>query len=328
MALTALLRLLEIWTAADRRQRRIRLCLVPILAGAGAWAIPWFAGASLNTHDCYRDEFTRAWLPVLGAVLGTGLSLGGSVKLRYEALLAGAGSLLLVSIYAGKFDYYFIEVFCLSLVAAWPAHAGAPAVAVARTAFVWPRRFILTGGALLALGTTVWHGRSLIRLASQQDRAAGVILLYEDNLRAGRIAPADVGMTTFGYHGWLFQDYFAAHEGRTAPLLGGFIRYGQPWDNTAGTGILTTYPKDFRNWRGVIPTRNNTALKEARGLVEVGPLEVPFLHFFKVRYQLLRGNTAGPVVPGQSPDPAHYQRIPFPLNDAEWRHLIMKSPPL
>ena len=328
MAVTALLRLPDAWGAVDPREKAIRLCLAAVLAGAGASAIPWFAGASLNTHDCYRDDFTRAWLPALGAALGAGLALGGTLKFRYDALLAAAGSLLLVSIYAGQFDYYFIEAFSFALVAAWPAHALAPAVPMPRPTAIWPRRAVLIGSAVLALGTAVWHARSLIRLAAQQDRAAGVIMLYENSLRSGRLAPQDVGITTFGYHGWLFQEYYAAHEGRHLPQLGGFMRYGQPWDNTAGTGILTSYPKEFRNWRGVIPTRNNTTLRDARGLAEIGSIEASFLHFYKVRYQLLRGNTAGPVVPGKLPDPAIYRRLPFPLNDEEWRHLILTSPPL
>lgn len=323
LGVTALLRMPGVWMGAGGRRNRFRLALLPLLALSGAWALPWFAGAALNTHDCYRDAFTATWLPVLGAGLGAALAIAGSFHVRRDAILAAGGSLLLVAIYAGQFDYYYIEIFCFCLVAGWPSHTAPATDGAVERPSVKSRWLLLGGATLLTLGTGWWHGRSLIRLAAQQDRAAGVITLYEQTLRSGRLAPQDIGMTTFGYHGWLFQDYYAAHEGRQNPVLGGFTRYGQAWDNTAGTGILTDYSKALRSWRGIIPTRNNAALKDAAGLVKIAELETGFLHFFKVRYQLLRGNTAGPAVSAPAPDPSVYQRIPFPLNDAEWRQLIL-----
>jgi hypothetical protein len=336
---------------------KVRLALLPVLAAAGAWGALWFRTSTINTHDCYNNAFSDTILPALGAGLGAALALAAP-RPRADASLAAVGTCCLLFLYNGRFDYYFSEVLFFGIAAGFPMRsrqaAGPAPVAETETeqpmvtgnedpsqALPAPRRWyaslarcprarIAASGLLLltAGATAVWHARSAVRLAVQQERGGAAIELYELAMRTGKLAPADVGMATFGYLGWLFQDYYAAHEGKAAPTLGGFSRYAQNWDAGRGTGIITTLPKALRPWRDLIPSRNRAALRDTPGVPVLLEIERPLLGRYPVRFTLLRGPSAERVPGSLTIDPAAYQRIPFPLNDAEWRHLILDAPPL
>ena len=306
---------------------RRRLLLLPLLAGAGACGALWFRAQTLNTHDCYSDPYSNLALPLLGSLLGAALALGGS-RPRADASLAALASILLVALYHGHFDYYFNDALFFGLAAAFPtsptSHTSHTSPNASR-----PRRR-LAAALLLATGlsATAWHACSAVRLRAQQERTAALTILYEQAFRRGLLAPENVGMASFGYLGWLFQDYYSAHDGRLHPILGGFCRYAQIWDQGRGTGIIATLPPSLRPWRHLIPTRNRAALRDAPGVPILQEIRRPLFPGHPIRYALLH-QASQERLPGSLPfDPAHYQRPPFPLNDAEWRQFILQSPPL
>ncbi len=320
---------------------RLRFVLVPVLAAAGAWGALQFRTWTTNTHDCYNDPVTGWILPALGAVLGAALALTAA-RPRLDASLAGLGSILLVALYGGRFDYYYNDALFFGLAAGFPcltqSKTSSPAgsapppsaqvpVRPGKTGFSWPFASALALVVLTASTAAFWHARSAVRLATQQAHGAGTATLYEQALRSGKLQPNQVGMATFGYLGWLFQDYYAAHEGKTAPLLGGFSRYAQNWDAGRGTGILCTLPKSLHPWRDLIPTRNRAALRDTPGVPVL--LEIKYPLFGQLlRYALLRGPSQEALPGTLILNPADFQRVPFPLNDSEWRHLIRDTAPL
>lgn len=327
LAVSSLLRLPH--TAASTvKTWHLRLILTPFLAAAGAWGAIWFRQQTLNTHDCYSDGFSNIVFPVLGGILGAALALGGT-RPRADASLAALGAVLLVALYGGKFDYHFADALFLGIAAGFPAFAltGSSQVSPAspRRGPPWAAMALIF---LTFSGTAFWHLRSSVRLYVQQERTAALITLYEQAMRSGKLAPQDVGMASFGYLGWLFQDYYAAHDGRAQPVLGGFSRYAQNWDQGRGTGILTTLPKSLNAWRGLIPTRNRAALRDTPGVPVLLEIKHPFFLRHPVRFTLLRGPSEERVPGSLTLDPTQYQRPVYPLTDSEWRYLILEAPPL
>ncbi len=328
-ALACLLRLPGLSTHGPVTHLRCRLALLPGIALLGYFGSQWFYRHTLNTHDCYHNPFSAAAIPLLGIVLGGALVLGAA-RPRGDALLAGTGAILLVSLYHGQFDYYFVDALCCGLAAGFPRlqsiiAAPSPASHPASPTLRYSLYLVL---GLTLLGTAVWHVRSGVRLAVQQRQAAAVITLYEKALRSQSLAPQHVGMATFGYLGWLFQDYYASQETSGTPLVGGFARYAQTWDAGRGTGIITTLPAPLKAWKTIIPSRNRALLRDTPGVPIIAEITHPVLGPWTARFTLFHGPSSDPVPQSLVIDPSRYVRTPFPLNDAEWRHLILESPPL
>lgn len=351
LGVASLVRLPRLWkTCSFTSLSRQRLLASALLAGAGAGGAFLFRAWSQNTHACYNDAFSGWLFPLLGAALGATLAFA-VMRPRGDATLAALGSCLLVALYGGRFDYYFIDALCFGIAAGFPfaAPLGAsaadrverpdgntlpcqdlpPAPAPPRT--LANRIFSLRPVAcalIIVTGTAAacWHARSAVRLAAQQAHSAAIILLYEQAIRTGKLAPENVGMGTFGYLGWMFQDYYAAHDGKTAPALGGFSRYAQHWAEGRGTGIITTLPRSLRPWRNLIPTRNTAALRDTPGVPVVHEIRRPFFGH-TIRYTLFHGPSAARQAGSLSINPTLYGKRPFPLNDEEWRQLIY-GPPL
>jgi len=165
-----------------------------------------------------------------------------------------------------------------------------------------------------------------VLLTAQQNHAAALITLYEQSLRSGKLPANRVGMATFGYLGWLFQDYYSQHEGRAEPVIGGFCRYAQTWDGTRGTGIISKLSKSRAPFRPLIPSHNTTSLKNAPGTSTLSKLEQPHSLLGPMEYHLRTSRNPEPVPHSLTVDLSQYQRIPFPLTDEEWRSLIRTTP--
>lgn len=298
---------------------RRRLLLVPALAAAGASGALCFRSQTLNTHGCYSDPFSDLAFPLLGGLLGASLALSGT-RPRADASLAALAAIALVALYGGRFDYYFNDALFFGLAAGFSSSPVSPAPAAQSRRGA--TALLLFTGFLAA----AWHAASAVRLRAQQERTAALTVLYERALRSGRLAPENVGMASFGYLGWIFQDYYSAHDGRLQPVLGGFCRYAQIWDQGRGTGILATLPKSLHPWRHLIPTRNSAALRRAPGVPILEEIARPLFPGHLIRYALL--HQASPQrLPGSLPfDSSQYQRPPFPLDDAEWRQFIANHP--
>jgi hypothetical protein len=286
-----------------------------LLAAAGAFGARFFQQHSQNTHTCYSDAFSLWCFPLLGAVLGAALGLAGQ-RPRVDASLVALGSVLLVALYGGRFDYYYYDALCCGIAAGFPfLRQSHPEPAPSHPA--GRRVFALT--AVIAMG---WHQRSAVRLASDQEYHAAVVTLYEKAIRSGALPPGRVGMASFGYLGWLFQDYYNKHEGSRNPVLGGFCRYAQSWDNYKGTGIVTVLPKSLKPLRGLIPTHNPASLRKAEDVTDAAVLHRSLPGSDPIEYTLRTSRNPGPVANSYPLDPTQYQHIPFPLTDAEWRGFI------
>ena len=285
-----------------------------VLAAAGAMGTRFFLEHTQNTHNCYSDAFSQWCFPLFGTLLGAALGLAGQ-RPRADASLVALGSVILVALYGGRFDYYYYDALCCGIAAGFPfcresRSESAPHPA-GRALFV-----------LAAIAAAAWHGRSAVRLAAQQEYHVAVVTLYEKAIRSGKLPPARVGLASFGYLGWLFQDYYNAHEGRSQPMLGGFCRYAQTWDGTRGTGIVTVLPKSLKPWRGLIPTHNQATLRNAPDTVDAAAFRQRLPGTDRIQYTLKTSLSQEPL-PGTYPlDPAQYQHIAFPLTDAEWRDFI------
>lgn len=249
---------------------RLRCVMVPVLAAAGAKGALWFRASALNSHDCYNNAFTAGLLPALGASLGVALALAAP-RPRLDASMAALGSAMLLFLYQGRFDYYHDEILFFGIAAGFPPRSrlasnpdakscpeglmgpsprGPDAPLADRRRFrgcwtdrtAWPRLAAVLLVLSTAGATAVWHTRSAVRLAVQQEHGTATIRIYEQAIRADKLLVQEVGMATFGYLGWLFQDYYAGHDGKALPVLGGFVRYAQNWEAGRGTGIIATLP--------------------------------------------------------------------------------------
>jgi len=307
------------WSLRRETWSRSRMGAVALLAPAGGLGARFFQQYSQTTHGCYSGTFSGWAFPVLGTVLGTALALAGR-RPRVDASLAALGSVLLVSLYGGRFDYYFFDALGFGLAAGFPTAPPAPTPTPGpHPASRWTGVGLLT---LTSLFTALWQGRSAVRLTAQQHYCAAMITLYEQAFRSGKLEPSRVGMASFGYLGWLFQDYYETHEGRQQPLIGGFTRYAQSWNNSLGTGIVTTLPKSLRNWTELIPTHNVTSLRNAPDTDLLGEIRAPLPDTEAITYVLRTSRKTEPVPDNFFVQLTEYQRIPHPLNDAEWRDFI------
>ncbi|MDB6070471.1 MAG: hypothetical protein JWL81_1642 [Verrucomicrobiales bacterium] len=355
LAMAALVRMPETFRRGLPSLRPRLIAALPAAAAgaAGAW---WFLTQTQNTHDCYSDVLSNLLIPVFGGLLGLALALAGA-KPRLDATLAGLAAILLVALYGGRFDYYFNDALFFGIAAGFPSTARSPKpeapdnqahVALAGASLTkplasrfdqfWkktsglladkPRAFSWILITIVTVSTGLWHLGSAAKMSVQQNRAAALITLYEQAFRSNKLAPADIGMTTFGYLGWLFQDYYAAHEGKEKPVLGGFTHYAQDWDDGKGTGVITTLPRSLHPFRAYIPTRNRTALRESRDARLIHELKYPFFGKHAVRFSLLNGPSSERLPHTFPLNTAEFRRLPFPLNDAEWRDFILQSPPL
>ena len=290
-----------------------------LLAAAGmAGALQWFIRNAQTLHDCFRDPLTAVLVPFMGALLGAGVILAGR-RPNAGCVLAALGSVTLVALYRGICDYYFLDALFFGIASALPVAAASPPTD--RTTQVRLPLRMQAFLALVAIVMAVWVTRGGIKMTVDQNRTAAIIRLYEKALDDGKLAPAEVGSGPFGYLGWLFIDYFGEHDGHNARNVAAFMRYVQGWDGRIGTGVLTTYKRPLNQWRNLVLTRNNNALKNANGQL-LGELEAPVLGRHQGRFTIKRVPSDEPVTGSKRINPAELERIPFPLNDEQWRKFI------
>ena len=118
-----------------------------------------------------------------------------------------------------------------------------------------------------------------------QDRVAAYCRLYEKALRSGKLTPQQIGRAPFGYCGWRLDPHYFEHLDTTPA---GFMNLTEPWNDTDGTGVLTTYPKALRQQRAWFPTLNSRSLATHPQASTVATLDAPVLWFWTAKFELKR----------------------------------------
>lgn len=294
------------------------------VAVVGGWAMVWFEGATLDTHDCFRDPLTP-WVLGGWAAVTVGCLAWSPPRVHWGSLTAAAGSLVLVTLYRGRFDYYFVDALFFGLAAGFwfdsekgVVEGGGSEGAGGR----WRTVRAWTGLCLVGL-LVIWTGRSWVRLAVDQNRTAAIIQLYEEAFDDGLLKVEQVGTAPFGYLGWVLIDCYDGRLGGKGGEIAGFLSLCRGWDGVKGTGVLMSYPKPLNRWRDFLPTHNSTALRKAEGKVL---LEKKYAIFgsLEARFELKQVETE---TVGSDEDSRSCERVRFPLNDQEWRQFILAKQP-
>lgn len=292
---------------------------VSVLAGV---TMVWFVGATLDTHDCFRDPMT---LWVLGAVAAglVGCLAWSPPRVHWGSLAAAAGSLALVTMYRGRFDYYFVDALFFGIASGfWYSSERLTAEGGGGEGGFRKWRMIGTWSTRVLVGLLViWTTRSWVRLTVDQNRTAALIRMYEEAFDAGLLRVDEVGTAPFGYLGWVLIDCYDARLNGKGGDIAGFLSLCRGWDGVKGTGVLMNYPKPLNRWRELLPTRNSTALKKAEGRV-ILERDYPILGSLEARFELKQVEAAGAVRDGGQPT---CERVKFPLNDKEWRQFIWST---
>ena len=307
-------------SGVPQRLRSLARCLALIPAViAGLLGAQWFHGQIVATHSAYGDPYASAWMGLTGMTAALGIVLN-PVRPRWEMLLAGLGTMLLLALYGARFDYYYIDPFFWGFAMA--------VVPNTRKESVSPTRPVcLAHGVIMLIMAlfAVWNVRCYVRQKYELDRAAALNRIYEQAIRDGKIRAHEIGLAPFGYVGWRFEHYFHTHEGRNSPDLGGFLKCVDGWTGKEGMAVNIDLPKPISHLRGWFPTHNTSALDKDPRAVVVAKLRTGILWSYKATYFLKR--TQGPTPREGKPmvNYADYQDSPFPLNDQEWMTLITKG---
>ena len=302
-----------------------RLLVAIGMAGLAGGTMVWFVGATLDTHDCFRDPLT-CWV-LGGAAAGiVGCLAWSPPRVHWGCLAAAAGSLVLVVLYRGRFDYYFVDALFFGIASGFWYQRERGAAEFVRSEGAWRKWRVVRewlGRVVVGL-LVIWTVRSWVRMAVDQNRTAALIQMYEEAFDAGLLEVEEVGTAPFGYLGWVLIDcYDARLEGKGGDIAG-FLSLCRGWDGAKGTGVLMSYPKPLNRWRELLPTRNSTALKKAEGRV-VLEKDYPILGSLAARFELKQVKAAGEV---RDESRRSCGRVRFPLNDEEWRQFIFVKEPI
>lgn len=304
--------------ACSLRLRRTFIALAAVMLSVATMV--WFIDATHDTHDCFRDPLTYWVLPIVAGVSAACLVLA-PLQMHRGCLAAGTGSLALVALYRGTFDYYFVDVFFFGLAAGlWNSPAGG---GVIQSVLPGPKRSlqkttVRLAGVLLVGVISLWTARSWIRLAVDQNRTAALIQIYEKALDEGLIKTNEIGTAPFGYLGWIYSDCYSKGLDGGQGQIGGFLSMAHGWDGEKGTGVLMWFPKPLSKWRSFLPTRNNMKLKSSEGRV-VLTTEYPILGPLKATFEL---KLVSPETLETSDSTTAWERVSFPLSDEDWTKLL------
>ncbi len=288
-----------------------------LICSAGYMGAHWFLGSIVSTHSAYGDVWAKSWFGLLGISAGMGIVLR-PVLPRLDMLGAGLGATALLALYGGIFDYYYIDGFFWGFAAAIVPIS--KHTVIAKT---WSLR--IGHGAVLAMMALffLWDGRCYLQQKYELDRAAAVNLIYERSIREGKFKPHEIGLSTFGYVGWRFEGHFHTHEGRDSADLAGFMKVIDGWNGKEGMAVITELPKSLSRYKTWFRSHNNTALRKNDRATALTEFKAPVLWFFEASYNLKQ---MPDLVKREGKTPLDYTDYidrPFPLNDQEWRDLII-----
>jgi hypothetical protein len=275
--------------------------------GATAMVLVLLAGNApmYFEHASFEGHAGLLFTAGLGACAVAGWIIGCGV-VRGDFLLASGASLALVAIRSEVWDYYYVDVAFFALFAATPGTDEQRTSAPAK----WLRAVALGCGILCGAfqGYFVWVTKCRV------DRESVACRLAEISLRAGTLEVTELNGLPMGFVGWQLHPHFVAHEGRGDADIGGFQRYLR-----SGAIELRRSPRRF--WS------DSSSLRPVDGAdaVRVLASEVTRVGWFwHERCTLLRSPDGGASA-RLAFDRSRYQPVRFPLNDQEWRELILSA---
>ncbi len=240
------------------------------------------------------------------AILGW---VGGGVAVKPRYLVYAGFNLLLISLRPDLWDYYLgdLLIFGLLAVSLPPTE---PATEASR-ATAWPRHGLRMAGFILITAGVAYEFWCVLQFKLRLDRAHATNSIVEQAFRQGQVTPHQFYGASFGYIAWHLDPYFIAHEGAHDPHIAHFWNY-------------LLYSIDVRTkylgWLGTIEPFKSEYPAEPRKLItsEVHPV----WWIFRARFTLERATPLANPPPHIPMRLEEYRRVPFPLNDGEWRELI------
>ncbi|MSU45594.1 MAG: hypothetical protein EXS42_00340 [Lacunisphaera sp.] len=256
-------------------------------------------------------EGRAGWFFILGlcAAAITGW-VGGGYHLRFKMLVYALGSLALVSLRADLWDYYLGDILIFGFLG-----LSAPVeVPPAPVASGHRRQLFRVAASLLIIFCAACNFWGALQFKLRIDRAHATNSMIEHAYREGKVTPHQFYGASFGYIAWHLQPYFMAHEGRQDPKIAHFWNY-----LLYSIDVRTKYP----GWLGTIEPFKNEYPADPTKLItsEVHPV----WWVFRAQFTLERATPLPNPLPYVPMRLEEYRRIPYPLNDAEWRELLAKE---
>lgn len=287
-----------------------------VICGAGMWGGREFIDGIEFTHSAYEDMWASSWFGLLAVCASMGLVLR-PVLPRWDMILAGLGATTLLSLYGGRFDYYYIDGFFWGFAAAtFPVGQSHP---ISQTL---PARLVHGVVILFIALLAMWDLRCYGLQKSDLDRIAAVNTIYEQALRQGKIKPHEIGLATFGYIGWRFESHYHQHLEQHLDDLADFMKAVDGWNGDHGMAVITEFPKQLRHYGTWFRAHNKSELKSSHSAITLAEFQAPVLWFFQAKYSLKRISTSPSQEGNSNFNYPRYIEHPFPLNDMEWRRLI------
>ena len=250
-------------------------------------------GLALRGLSVERPEHAGLFGMTYAGILGALGAIGARMHpagLRWQYAAAAAVSVGLISLRPFVWDYYFLDAAVLMFLSALPA---VPALRLRPAAII------------VALVVAAFHAAAAVRMKVDVDRAHAATVLGEQALRAGRLDPTELAFAPFGFQGWHLHPHYVGHDGQQARENAGFSAYLRP------SGVRMT------SGQGDTAIGNGDVL--ASGVFQVG-------WFWHQRFTLVR-SADGDQPPELPLDRTTYQRVSFPLTDAEWRRAAAQTLP-
>ena len=273
--------------------------VVAVLVGWLGWGLEWHDRVYFE-HSRYAGTgmfYLRALLIV--AALGW---LTRPIRLRVLHCVGGAAALALVCLRHDVWDYYFIDVFVFGFGAVAATGTSVPRTAGAKTirALAWAA----------ALGAVAWcHGRFALEFKVETDVRWASVALAEKSLRSGALKVQEIRALPFGYVAW--ELFPASLRRRPDGGTDGENFFDYLNERSAEVELISADGWSRRYVAGRDARPRETLRQERFSLAGQNA------EFALVRFPAETG------APAKRALPENYTRPVFPLDDAEWRALIL-----
>ena len=260
----------------------------------------------LFEHSSYNGAAGCCYFLVL---IGIGMVgwVGRGIKHHSKLAVYALANLVLLCLRADLWDYYLSDIIVFGLLSVSTPSAPVGLLATERRGRAW----------FNVLAVTLWTAGAVFNLWNalqfklRLDLAHGTNSVVEHAFREGKVTPMQLYGTTFGFVAWHLQPYFATHEGRNDPKIAHFWNYLLYSINirTRGSGVINS----FEPFKSAPPPDSSRWIRSEKHTV---------LWMFEAEFFLER------AIPISNPPPhvpmrmESYHRIPYPLDNNEWRQLI------
>ena len=248
-------------------------------------------------HGLYLSPIGQRYGKILFALVAAGWAVVRP-KLNRTLLAGSLGCGLILCLRNPVWEYYLVDTALLAFLASfqWQPQEWALEPNNRGTARLKPVASLLCAAVLL------WFHAEFARECKHGiDTHHAVVALSEKALRANLIAPDEISFAPFGFVGWHLYPYFIRHEGAGNVYIADFIGYLK-------SERLTMQIRDALDPRPL----DNPDRVAAQGVFPIG---------WAGRHQFILRRQEGKPAP-RPLDLSQYTFCPFPLNDAEWRHMF------